>query len=227
MVGIRRRWTAGRRVEILFWRWSNGPRRLPNSLRHTCRTPPWRESNTPMAVGPTWASPSRAPAHCLLQCVAVCCSVLQCVAVCCSVLQSVTMYCSVLQSVAVCCSVLHSVTVRSSVLPCVAVGWIEYSNSSQVWALTSRAMPGVLQCVATCFSELQCVATCCNMLQCVAMVAVFCSAFTSKVNIAQVSASWNFWTFSSMPILYSKLSGDLIFEKSLSSELMRHDSCAV
>ena len=41
---------------------------------------------------------------CVLQCVAVCCSVLQCVAVCCSVLQSVAVCCSLLQSVAVCCS---------------------------------------------------------------------------------------------------------------------------
>ena len=36
---------------------------------------------------------------CLLQCVAVCCSVLQCVAVCCSVLQCVAVCCSVLQCV--------------------------------------------------------------------------------------------------------------------------------
>jgi len=54
---------------------------------------------------------------CVLQCVAVCCSVLQCVAVCCSVLQcarchmhrmpvtEVCVFCSVLPCVAVCCSV--------------------------------------------------------------------------------------------------------------------------
>ena len=35
--------------------------------------------------------------QCVLQCVAVCCSVLQCVAVCCSVLQCVAVCCSVLQ----------------------------------------------------------------------------------------------------------------------------------
>jgi len=67
---------------------------------------------------------------CVLQCVAVCCSVLQCVGaqkraivwrenmpsffgVCCSVLQCVAVCCSVLQCVAVCCSVLK----------CVAVCW--------------------------------------------------------------------------------------------------------
>jgi len=45
---------------------------------------------------------------CVLQCVAVCCSVLQLqrVAVCCSVLQCVAVRCSILQCVAVCCSVL-------------------------------------------------------------------------------------------------------------------------
>jgi len=46
---------------------------------------------------------------CVLQCVAVCCSVLQFVAVCCSVLQCVAVCCSVLQCVAVCCSVLQCV----------------------------------------------------------------------------------------------------------------------
>ena len=52
---------------------------------------------------------------CVVQCVAVCCSVLQCVAVCCSMLQRVAVCCfSVLQRrphrlerVAVCCSVLQ------------------------------------------------------------------------------------------------------------------------
>jgi len=37
---------------------------------------------------------------CVLQCVAVCCSVLQCAAMCCSVLQCVAVCCRVLQSVA-------------------------------------------------------------------------------------------------------------------------------
>ena len=54
--------------------------------------------------------------ECVLQCVAVCCSVLQCVAVCCSVLQCVAVCCSVLQCVAVCCSVLQCVAVCCSVL---------------------------------------------------------------------------------------------------------------
>ena len=52
---------------------------------------------------------------CLLQCVAVCCSVLQCVAVCCSALQCAAVCCSVLQCVAVCCSVLQCVAVCCSV----------------------------------------------------------------------------------------------------------------
>ena len=44
---------------------------------------------------------------CVLQCVAVCCSVLQCVAVCRSVSQCVAVCCSVWQCVTVCCSVLQ------------------------------------------------------------------------------------------------------------------------
>jgi len=43
--------------------------------------------------------------HCLLQCVAVCCSVLQCVAVCCSALRCAAVcysVCNMLQCVAVC-----------------------------------------------------------------------------------------------------------------------------
>jgi len=49
--------------------------------------------------------------HCVLQCVAVCCSVLQCVAVCCSVLQCVAVSCSVLQCVAMCYGVLQCVAI--------------------------------------------------------------------------------------------------------------------
>ena len=62
---------------------------------------------------------------CVLQCVAVCCSVLQCVAVCCSELQCVaviTVFASVyrcecvLQCVAACCNVLQSVVECCGVL---------------------------------------------------------------------------------------------------------------
>ena len=48
--------------------------------------------------------PAGAGRRCLLQCVAVCCSVLQRVVVCCSVLQRVAVCCSVVQRVAACCS---------------------------------------------------------------------------------------------------------------------------
>jgi len=67
---------------------------------------------------------------CVLQCIAVYCSVLQCVAVCCSVLQCVAAsYCRVVPVVlvwmpvciAVCCSVLQCVAVCCSVLQCVTV----------------------------------------------------------------------------------------------------------
>ena len=69
--------------------------------------------------------------RCVLQCVAVCCSVLQCVVVWCSVLQRRAhspvgqSLCDdvrfVLQCVAVCCSVLQCVAVCCSVLQCVAM----------------------------------------------------------------------------------------------------------
>jgi len=49
--------------------------------------------------------------ECVLQCVAVCCSVLQCVAVCCCVLLCVAVRCCLLQCVAVCCRVLQCVAV--------------------------------------------------------------------------------------------------------------------
>ena len=67
---------------------------------------------------------------CMLQCVAVRCSVLQCVAVRCCVLQCVAVCCSALQCVAVHCKALQCVAVRCSVLQCVA------------------ACRNVLQCVA-------------------------------------------------------------------------------
>jgi len=46
---------------------------------------------------------------CVVQCVALFCSVLQCVAVC--RMQCAALFCSVLQCVAVCCSVLQCVAV--------------------------------------------------------------------------------------------------------------------
>jgi len=64
-------------------------------------------------------SPLAPIAHtCMLQCVAVCCSVLQCVAACCSEgVERVALgsYCTYL-CVAVCCSVLQCVAVRCSML---------------------------------------------------------------------------------------------------------------
>ena len=62
--------------------------------------------------------------RCVLQCVAVCCSVLQCVAVCCSVKQCVAVCCSVLQCVAVCCS--------CGVLQRAAVCFLVYPVSSEL-----------------------------------------------------------------------------------------------
>jgi len=120
--------------------------------------------------GKTWCRNVAAPAsttyyhsdlhlQCVLQCVAVHCSVLQCVAICCRVLQSAVECCSVLQCVAVCysdtvcCSVLqsHGVASGCSMLRCVAM------------------CCSVLQFVAVCCSVLLCVAVCCCVLQCVAV----------------------------------------------------------
>jgi len=58
---------------------------------------------------------------CVLQCVAVRCSVLQCGALWCSVVQWVVACCGVLQCAAVCCSVLQCVALCCSVLQCDAI----------------------------------------------------------------------------------------------------------
>jgi len=89
--------------------------------------------------------------QCVLQCIAVYCSVMQswqrrgncdcvggivCCSVCCTVLQCFAVYCSVMQSVTLCCAVLQCVAVRCD----------------------------VLQCVAVCCNVLQCVAVCCSVV---------------------------------------------------------------
>jgi len=88
-----------------------------------------------LATGTWVAEPFSGDFKCVLQCVAVRCSVMQCDAVCCGVLQCAAVCCSVLQCAAVCCSVC------CCVLQC------------------------VLQCAAVWYNLLQCVAVCCNVLQ--------------------------------------------------------------
>jgi len=127
-------------------------------------------------------------AACVLQCVAVCCSVLQCVAVCCSVLHSVGSVClrancrhkalptccarrhhmprrGLLQSVAVCCSLMQFVAVCCSMLQrwqCLSESYTPLNSTSRLLcASSSRA---AARCVAVCCSVLQCVATCCSVL---------------------------------------------------------------
>jgi len=109
---------------------------------------------------PARISSGNTPDWCVLQCVAVCCSVLQCVAVCCSVLQRVAVCCSVLQCVAVCCSVLQCVAVCCCVLQHAAL----CCNMLHCVALCCN----MLQCAAVCCSVLQCAAVCCRVLQGVA-----------------------------------------------------------
>jgi len=133
---------------------SSGLRRSKSDMSPT----PSRECITPRYVSSLRSSRN----VCVLQCVAVWCSVLQFVAVCCSVC------CSVLPCVAVCCSVVQCGAVRCSVLQCVAV------------------CCSVLQCVAVCCSELsiqyECITPACvsslrsfmNVCVCVMFVRVWC-----------------------------------------------------
>ena len=77
---------------------------------------------------------------CVLQCIAVCCSLLQCIAVSCHISSltyqhvCVAVCCSVLQSVAVCCSVMSYQSIDVSTCVCCSL----------------------LQCIAVCGSALQC-----------------------------------------------------------------------
>jgi len=106
-----------------------------NTLQHTvCQVPVTHGITTHVRT-----CPQVDLLQCLLQCVAVCCSVLQCVAVCCSVLcgsrdethirtcpqvsvfQLVAVCCSVVQCVAVCCNLLQCLKACCSVSQCVAV----------------------------------------------------------------------------------------------------------
>ena len=105
--------------------------------------------------------------QCVLQCVAVCCSVLQCVAVC----------CSVLQYVAVCCSVLHKFVDLSDWF-LISERGREREREGKRERVRERArqrerdrvrvtcvyMQYVAVCVAVYFSVLQCVAVCCSVL---------------------------------------------------------------
>jgi len=135
---------------------------------------------------------------CMLQCVAVCCSVLQCVAVCCSVWQCVAVYCSLIRMTIcisthqkhrydaeccgliatcrwaeICCSMLQRGAVRCSVLQCIA------PSSTRQSVYRHIKSTGTLWCVAVCLQHvagLKCVASCCSVVQC---VAVCCSVLLS------------------------------------------------
>jgi len=108
---------------------------------------------------------------CVLQYVAVCCSVLQCVVkYCnCNAVQCIAVHCSVSRScvcpqkrcvcVAVHCSVYCSV-VYGSVLKCV---------EKVVWTCVCPPKSYVCCCVLRCCSVLWRVAVCCRALQCIVM----------------------------------------------------------
>jgi len=92
---------------------------------------------------------------CLVQCVAVCCSVLQCVAVATEVPEDAAFLAPLLLHVPgkVCCSVLQCVAVCCSVLQ-----WqLRYPKTRHLWR----------RFYSTCL--VKCVAVCCSVLQCVAV----------------------------------------------------------
>jgi len=113
---------------------------------------------------------------CVLQCVAVCCSVLQCVADPCVYTyrrafgQRATRgmanvaCCSVLQCVAVCCSAMQIYVYKGTEEP---KGRPMVLQMQQAEHPHTAEAPVVLQYVAVCCSALQCVAVCCSTLQCV------------------------------------------------------------
>jgi len=97
--------------------------------------------------------------QCVMQCVAVCCSVLQCVAVCCSVLQCVAVCYSMLQwATLVCDTRAQCDAVCCSVLQYVVVCY----NIPQRATLVFNAFAHY---AAMCCSVMHCVAVCCSMLQ--------------------------------------------------------------
>ena len=109
---------------------------------------------------------------CVMQCVAVCCSVLQCVAVCCIELHR--------------SSASHR---RDSSFECstsqtqhTSMPFSTIEHAQVVRHIRRMSCCSVLQCVAVCCSVLQCVAVCCSVLQC---VAVCCSQCDSLGEIAR------------------------------------------
>jgi len=118
--------------------------------------------------------------QCVLQCVAVCCSVLQCVAVCCSVLQCVAVFRSASHITLTNCQrclrrqrrcvyagklwLLQCVTVYVAV--CIAV-YVAVRRTS-LWARTACSCYGVgatlyAQMSCMCFRVFPCVAVCCDV----------------------------------------------------------------
>jgi len=127
---------------------------------------------------------------CVLQCVAVCCSVLHSVAavlpgcstaatyVCCIALKYVALRCRVLQSIAECCSVLQCAAVCCSVLQCAAVCCsvllsvhiVMYYDICIVMHYDQSTQQYVLLCVKVPCNKSQCrsvaVLQCCSVAVC-------------------------------------------------------------
>ena len=144
---------------------------------------------------------------CVLQCVAVCCSVLHCVAVFGSVLQRklrlalVCVCVAVCQCVAVCRIVLQcvaafsylhggdfdsQVTVGSGMcvlqcVVCVAACWLWYECVLQCVSTRKVRLALVFVCDAVCCSVLQCDAGCCRVLQRGAASCSVCGTLETKL----------------------------------------------
>jgi len=110
---------------------------------------------------------------CLVQYVAVCCSVLQCVAVCYSVHIGVAIFVCLRVSCAVCRIALQCVAVCYSVLRCVTVCDMIYYP------------PHIRGLILVCL--VQCVAVCCSVLQCVTWLIV-----------CYILEVWSSWVFCSV-----------------------------
>jgi len=128
---------------------------------------------------------------CVVQCVAVRCTVLQWISkrtirivhertgkyVCCSVLQCVAVCCSALQCVAVCCSVLqHPCCRRNHWQVCVIWYVVVHCRFADSWSVLQWISKRTTICIVdkitgryVCCSVLQCVAVCCRVLHCVAL----------------------------------------------------------
>ena len=97
-------------------------------------------------------------------------------------LQRVAVCCSVLRRVAVCCSYIPS----SSVYIHISFVYSTYIGTRWHRTETDRNSTHLVPCVVVCCSVLQCVAVCCSVVQC---VAVWCSVLQCEAATSIVHSS--------------------------------------